>query len=146
MFVCACVYLDVCACVYLDAEARGACCWMSSSIAIICHLTFWDRVSVEPQIWRFSWPASLRDCGVLKENGPHRLIGTGTIRCGLVGVSAVLLEKVCLHLFLLPTDPDVEFSGTLQHQLCLHAAMLLPWWQWTKSFNSKPVPSKCFPS
>lgn len=80
----------------------------------------------EPQIWRFSWLASLRDCGGLKENGPQRLIGTGTIRCGLVGVSVVLLEEVCLHLFLLPTDPDVEFSGTLQHQLCLHAAMLLP--------------------
>lgn len=24
----------------------------------------------EPQIWRFSWPASLRDSGGLKENGP----------------------------------------------------------------------------
>ena len=33
--------------------------------------------------------------------------------------------RVSLPLFLLPADPDVEFSATLQYYVCLHAAMFL---------------------
>ena len=38
----------------------------------------------------------LTACGGLDKNGPHRAIGSGTIRrCGLVEVGVALLEKVC---------------------------------------------------
>jgi hypothetical protein len=90
-----------------------------------------------------------QDCGSLNREESHRLIDlnvwspvNGTIRkCGLVGVVVALLEEVChcgwafevsnaqtqpsLHtLFLLPAGPDVEFSATLQHHVCLHATIL----------------------
>ena len=36
------------------------------------------------------------DCGGLNGTGPHKLIGSGTIRrCGLGGGGVVLLEEVC---------------------------------------------------
>jgi hypothetical protein len=48
----------------------------------------------------------------LKENGPQRLIGSGSIRkCGFVGVVVALLEEVCLTYFLLPANPYVELSA-----------------------------------
>jgi hypothetical protein len=35
-------------------------------------------------------------CGDLNENGPHELLGSGTIRrCSLVEVGVALLEDVC---------------------------------------------------
>ena len=34
--------------------------------------------------------------GSVNENGPYRLIGSGTIRrCGLIGVGVALLKEVC---------------------------------------------------
>lgn len=69
-------------------------------------------------------------CGSLNENCPHWLIGTGTIgRHNLVGVDVALLEEVChcgsalksqklklglvcLILFLMPADSDIEPSAT----------------------------------
>jgi hypothetical protein len=75
-------------------------------------------------------------CGGLDENGPHRLTGSGSRRYGLVRLGVTLLEEV-YHLgvnlvrfsgilFLVPEDPDVEFSGfILQHHVYLHALMLL---------------------
>ena len=47
----------------------------------------------------------------LNKNGPYRSIRSGSIRrCHLVSVGVTLLEEVCLIHFLLPDDPDVEFS------------------------------------
>ena len=83
--------------------------------------------------------------GGLNENGPHRLIGNGTIRnYVLVGVGADLSEKVhtwewalmfqkvkpnpvSVFLFLLPYDLGLELSATslvpclpVNHQASLH--------------------------
>lgn len=65
-------------------------------------------------------------CGGLNRHGLHRLtclnalfIGSDTIRgCGLVEAGKTLLEEVCLILFLLPTDLNVELSAT-SPALCL---------------------------
>ena len=54
---------------------------------------------------------------------PHRLIGSGTVRrCGFVGVGVVLMEEVCLSLFLLPLDLDVELPVTSPAPCVLHAS------------------------
>lgn len=37
----------------------------------------------------------LMECGGLNENSPHRPIGSGISRCGLLGVGVALLEEVC---------------------------------------------------
>lgn len=62
-----------------------------------------------------SW--SQAHCSGLSENGPHRLIESGTIgRCGLVGESMSLGGRLWVHwhsLFLL----------LLQHNICLCATM-----------------------
>lgn len=53
-------------------------------------------------------------CGLTK-NGPYRLIGNGTVRCGLVGVGVVLMEDEVSEAQVrsnssraLPLDPNVE--------------------------------------
>lgn len=63
--------------------------------------------------------------GGLKENSTIK-------RCGLIEVGVVLLEKVCLSLLLLPSDPDVKLPAT-------PSAPCLP----TKPPNYKSAQIKC---
>lgn len=88
-------------------------------------------------------------CGCLKENGPHKPIGSSTSsirRYGLVGVGLALPDEECLSISLLPECPYVELSELLLHCVCLHSAMLpimdlayeiVSWPQWTVFFNKK---------
>ena len=48
--------------------------------------------------------------------------GNGGMGLKVSYVQATPIVEVSL--FLLPSDPDVELSATLQHHVCLHATML----------------------
>ena len=53
-------------------------------------------------------------CGGLNENGPHRLIGSGTVgRFGLIGIGVTLLEEVC------------QGGWALRFQRCVQCGTLL---------------------
>ena len=46
--------------------------------------------------WKSGFVSHHTSGGDLNENGPHRLIGSGTnSRCDLVGLGVALLEEVC---------------------------------------------------
>lgn len=77
-------------------------------------------------------------CEGLSENGPHSLMERSIIRrCGLVEVGVAFLSLgVDFEVseaqpmprgsfFLMPVNPDLEFSAPFQHSVCLYLTMLL---------------------
>lgn len=84
----------------------------------------------------------LRNSGGLSRNGSHRFIYLSTWSLGVAllegvaligenvsrGVSFGVLNaqaRPSVSLFLLPDNPDVELSVSLQHHKCLHTTMFL---------------------